>query len=390
MSSSFDDLASLCDYLSDNEGKIGRLRQEIEEIHKGFVSEFAQHRENWESALTNTVDLAEDHFEDLPEALRTAVDQRLPTLRQQKAQRLQESRDRVKELETERAGVEKEAQETTEAVKAANPRLNEREEQLKATLASERARLAEIDAQLAQAAGGLGWLLRFARIRHLRRERKPQAAKVGAAATRLDEVRRLWVETRTTASERETRCEEAWRLRTAEIAKSQQEIEELEDDFEGACLREALRQHFTELTAPLQSGLAELEQEWNQAAGFRQETQDYEGGVVAVSQIVGLLGGVAEGMGRFRESVEGVKKEQDMHAELSHLQFAAPDFVLQFDQIWDALWPTVQDEKAAISHPAEFAKIIQDVIGSRLTNEQIEAYFNTLGDTLNSATKAWG
>lgn len=389
MSNGFDDLATLIAYLDANREKIARLRQEVDEIHAGFSSEFAESREAWESDLAAAVGLARQRYGETDPALREAVEQRLPDVRQRKAQRLQEARDRLVQLEAERDSIEQDSVETTEALKATNPKLDAREEHLKQRLAQERAKLAEIDAQTAEAAAGLGWLLYCSRIFRLRGERKEQAVAVGTTSVRLNEVRRQWREMEQTATEAEERRQEAWRLRTTEIAKTAREIEELEDDFDGVCLRAALEEHFREADAAIRAGVEELDALLARGLQQRDEQREYENGIVAVSETLGLMGGVAEGMQRLGESVQGVKDEQDMHAELSHLRLEAPAYVLEFDRLWDALWPSVENEKSAIAHPARLAEILRDITGTRLTDERIQAYFETLGDTLTRATEAW-
>ena len=90
-----------------------------------------------------------------------------------------------------------------------------------------------------------------------------------------------------------------------------------------------------------------------------------------------------------QSSIEGVKKEQDMHAELSTLHFEAPPDLVQFHQIWDSLMTTVVDEKRSIEHPKAFADIVHQVTETRLSNENIEAMFNVAGSVLTEGTKQW-
>ncbi len=58
------------------------------------------------------------------------------------------------------------------------------------------------------------------------------------------------------------------------------------------------------------------------------------------------------------------------------------------------LWPEfrnqVRDEKALGKNPLEFSRTVRAVIQNRLTDQAIASMFETMGDALTRATKAWG
>jgi hypothetical protein len=137
------------------------------------------------------------------------------------------------------------------------------------------------------------------------------------------------------------------------------------------------------------AGAPEVDAALQEISAAKQRAADCEEGVIAVSQIMGLLKGVREGMERMQSSIEGVKKEQDMHSELSTLRIEAPPAFVQFHQFWDALLETVRDEKRSIEHPKAFADIIDQVVATTLSNESIEAMFTLAGNALTEATKQW-
>jgi hypothetical protein len=203
----------------------------------------------------------------------------------------------------------------------------------------------------------------------------------------LSEVRNLWAKHRAAGRDEEDRLQQAWRLRTAEIAKLTQELDGLTDDFEGVCRQAAIEDWVRAQETYAPTGASDLDEALKQLVAARQRAADCETGVVAVSEILGVLKGVGEGMARMQTSIESVKKEQDMHSELSTLKLEAPPEFLKFHGLWDALMETVVDEKRSIEHPKTFADIVRSVIDTYLNNDNLGLMFNMAGEVLNKATK---
>jgi len=386
---SFNDLGTMISYFEEQEEKIQRLVAEIDEINQGITSELVEAEDQRETAVAAAVSVADEGHDELAPWFREAVEAALPEMREAKTARRAELEKLISGLYEQRTEIEDQDAQKVEELAKANPQLNAREEELKQQRASIEAKVAEIETQLRRAGGGLGWLTGFGRIRELRKQHQQQATALYGVRERLREVRTTWERTQTEAQETKARLQAAWRLRTAEIAKLTQELDDLTDDFEGTCRRAAIEALIRERESYEPAGSAALDEALQGVVDWRQRYADCESGVIAVSEIMGLLNGVHEGMGRMRESIEGVKKEQDMHAELSTLQLAAPPAFLQFHQMWDALLETVVDEKRSIEHPKAFADIVREVTETRLSNENINAMFETAGNVLTEGTKQW-
>lgn len=386
---SFTDLATMISYFEEQEGKIQRLVAEIDEINQGITGELVEAQDQVETAVAEAVSLADEQYDKLAPWLVEAVEASLPAMREAKAARRAELEKAISDLYEQRAEIEQQDAQTMEELAKANPQLNAREEELKQQRAQAEAKTKEIEDQLLGAGAGLGWLTRFGRIRALRKQHQRQATMLYGIRERLGEVRTTWEKTEAEAQAEKKRLQTAWRLRTADIARHTQELDNLSDDFEGTCRRAAIESLIRERESYEPAGSEALDEALNTLARWRQRHADCESGVVAVSEIMGLLNGVDEGMRRMRESIEGVKKEQDMHAELSTLHLAAPPEFLQFHQIWDALYETVVDEKRSIEHPKAFADIVNQVTETRLSDETINAMFETAGSVLTEGTKQW-
>jgi len=386
---SFSDLGTMIGYFDEQMGKTRRLLEEIDEINTGITSEFVEAQDNVETAINNAVNLADEHYAEVGPPLKDAVEQALPAMHDIKGSRRVELEHLISDLYEERKKLEDEDAAQIAQLAEANPHLNEREEQLKAQRDALDAEIAMIEQQLVQSGSGLGWLLNAGKIGKLRKQHQARATQLYGIRERLQEVRGSWVQRQTQADESQRKLQQEWRLKTAEIAKLSQEMDSLTDDFEGTCRRAAIEEYIREQETYEPTAVAPLDEALQEVSRWRQRQADCESGVVAVSEIMGLLEGVREGMKRMCESIEGVKKEQDMHAELSKLHIEPPPAFLQFHLLWDAFMQTVVDEKRSIAHPKAFADIVRNLIDTRLTNEQIEAMFNLAGNALTEATKQW-
>jgi len=385
----FHDLATMIAYFVEQQEKIKRLTAEIDEINQGITTELVEAQDHVETAVANAGSVADQRLADLDPSIREPIEAQLPAMREAKTARKAELEQQIGDLEKARGEIEQQDAHEMAQLAQDNPNLNEREEILKRKVAEAEAAVAQVETQLQQAGAGLGWLFSAGRITKLRKQHQAAATALYGLRERLSEVRNTWVQHRTNAQQQDQRLQQAWRLRTAEIAKLTQELDGLSSDFEGACRHAAIEAWVRAQETYPSSGVAELDQALEQLVAWRGRLADCESGVVAVSEIMGLLKGVSEGLARMQTSIESVKQEQDMHSELSTLRIEPPAAFLQFHEIWDALLPTVQDEKRSIAHPKAFADIIHQVIGANLSNENIEAMFNLAGDTLAEATKQW-
>ncbi len=387
---SFHDLSSMIQYFHSQEAKIDRLMQEIDEINQGVTTALVEAQDGIETALSAAVLGADEQRDAVAPWLKQALEAGLPAMRDVKGSRRVELEKTISELYTQRTNIEQQEQQELDALAQANPALNAREEELKAQRAEIETSIARVESELRQAGAGLGWLTSSGRIRQLRKEHQLRATALYGIRERLSEVRNAWAGQEQKAKEVQDRLQQAWRLRTMDIAKLTQEMDSLTTDLEGVCRRQVIEDLFRQQESFEPTGVQALDQALQTLIQWRQRSAECESGVVAVSEILGLLKGVKEGMERMRSSIESLKQEQDMHSELSDLKLRAPDALLQFHQIWDALLPTVIDEKQSVAHPKELADIIHQVIGARLSDKDIEAMFNVAGNILTEATKRVG
>ncbi|MHB8995401.1 MAG: S46 family peptidase [Armatimonadota bacterium] len=387
----FHDLATMIDWMEGNCAKINALVTEIAEIQNEFETHFVEWQQRYENAKAAAIAWVEEHDWQEPQWLMDEVNQRLPQMRQQKQERLAELQKEITDLETQREGIEQQNDEAVTKLKKQNPRLNRREEKLKQQEIDAKDNFHRLSNDWRRTARGLGWLLRPGAVRRSREAMEEALEEWTTLSARLAEVRNSWLNLKEKTDETETTLQEAWRLRTAEIARLKRELSELQRDLDGAAKESALDEILDALAEPRQSNQPEFDKLLATVMEAHEASQRYEAGIGQVAELMGLVQGVCEGLTRMAESVRSVKAEQDMHAELTNLKLSADPAVLQFHSLWDQLAPLALDEMKAAAHPAQFAAAVKQAIGERLSNTNIDAMFNTLGNELDQATKQqWG
>lgn len=384
---SFHDLATMIAYMDAQCQKITGIVAEIEEIQRAFETRFVDSRQKFENAKAQAAVWVEQHGWQQPDWLATQIAERLPRIEEQKRQRLRELARELADLDRQRQEMESQSQARIAQLKDNNPRLNTREEELKARQEELQRALEAKLAQWRAAGRGLGWLVRPGPVQRLRQEAATLSEQLADTNTRLTEVRNAWTKIETNVEEHETQTQAAWRLRTAEIARLRREDHDLRTDLTGACREAALDEILDAIAEARASGLADFDALLAQVVSLHDQANDYERGIGQVAELMGIMKGVCEGLGRMRESVASMKQEQDMHAELRNLQLRAPDVALQFHALWDRLLPVVLDEKFAAEHPRDLAERLRAVTGEGLTDAALTAMFESLGKELDRAAK---
>ena len=383
----FNDLATMLAYMDDQCGKITGLVKEVDEIQRAFDTRFVETQQQFDNTKARVAAWVEAHGWQQPPWLAAALQERLPEVRKQKQERLPAVAKEIADLAEQRTGIEAQNTSATDALKESNPRLNDREEELKQQQTETQTALEERMAQWRAAAGGVGWLLQPGKVRKLRAEAESLADRVHDLNSRLTEVRNAWTTLEQKTHEAEAQMQQGWRLRTAEIARLKGEQTALQTDLDGV-VREAALDEILDAIAEAKTGDdPEFDKLLADLVALHDQNRDYQGGIAQVAELMGIMKGVCEGLTRMKESVEGVKKEQDMHSELADLKLQAPPVALQFHQLWDRLLPIVLDEKFAAQHPHDLASRLKQTIGDSLLPAAMDAMFTALGNELDRATK---
>lgn len=375
-------LGEFCRYVAQQEREIRNVYTEIEEVQQQFNEFHRQLVQAQQAALADTLPMLDDESAlppALAQSLLTVVDQERAKLEQEMAEvaTLVEARRE----EADRAIAQ--AQAELEALRQVNPQLDAEEEAIKAQCTAIQRAIPQFEAEIK----ALPWLTGFFRRRRLRKELEVQRANLVAELGRLREVRERWLEEKRGFQATQAELQSAWQVASTEAAKQQARLDYLQANVgrlsreRGAARFLAELEQAPEAPEPLAAALAKI-------AELNRTRAEYEAGLRAVAEALGLLKGLAEGMERFGRSADKVLEEQRRY-NLRQLRLELSDVVLGFHSLWPALRAQVKDEKTLGAQPAEFSRRVRAAIDGRLSDDAIAAMFESMGDALTRATKAW-
>ena len=386
-------LQKLSGYIEDNISQIEAVRKEMEEIQTGFNSKYVEWKADHDAALERLVEMVLGQMDEIGPDLKGRIDERVGEERRIVDERRQELRDKlIPQTQSEADTALKEGQSITEMMREENPRLNEKEETLKARRVKFEGELTSYNEQIRKLSGCLGVMFNFFKINRLDKKRQQVIGQLKYVQEALKEVRDEWREVRREMGTEEDTLQVRWQELTRKIAQLQGELDYLDDESnrENLALKRATRHVIDELKEPVVCPVADVKTELDAMVTLNVQTDDYQEGLGAVSSLMSLLVGVGEGMKRLNASVEGLIQEQRMHSSyLSALDVYVPDEVTAFHSQWEGLAQKVRDDGHLCENPAEFLATIRPVMEEGLSEENIKGMFGSLGEALSAATSRW-
>ena len=386
-------LQRLSDYIGGSPDQISTLRQEVEEIQIGFNSAYVEWKAEHDATLERLTEAGTDRLEEVGPALQTRVKERVVEEGRIIAERRQELRDKlIPATQAEADGALGEGQRLIEKLRELNPRLDKREEKLKAQRAALEEELAQLNDQIRGLSGCLGVMINFFKISKLDRQRQRVIGKLEAIRQDLKEVREEWQTTQHQIQDEQETLQARWQESTLQLAQLQGELDYLDDEAsrEALALKRAVRYVIDNLKEPIACPVGDVKQELDSMVGLNVQTDDYQEGLGSVGSLMSVLDGITDGLKRFDESVQGLISEQRMHSSyLPKLNVSVPDEVLAFHEQWDGLRRKVRDDGRLSAHPAEFVAAVRPVMEEDLSEANIKAMFESLGQALERATSTW-
>ena len=386
-------LQKLSGYIEDNISQIEAVRKEMEEIQTGFNSKYVEWKADHDAALERLVEMVLGQMDEIGPDLKGRIDERVGEERRIVDERRQELRDKlIPQTQSEADTALKGGQSITEMMREENPRLNEKEETLKARRVKFEGELTSYNEQIRKLSGCLGVMFNFFKINRLDKKRQQVIGQLKYVQEALKEVRDEWREVRREMGTEEDTLQVRWQELTRKIAQLQGELDYLDDESnrENLALKRATRHVIDELKEPVVCPVADVKTELDAMVTLNVQTDDYQEGLGAVSSLMSLLVGVGEGMKRLNASVEGLIQEQRMHSSyLSALDVYVPDEVTAFHSQWEGLAQKVRDDGHLCENPAEFLATIRPVMEEGLSEENIKGMFGSLGEALSAATSRW-
>jgi chromosome segregation ATPase len=380
-------------YLDNQKLAIEALIVQLDEIQVAFNAQFDRFKAQHDAMLDRLTDQLVGWLDDLDPALRAGVEQRLPEERR----RIDERRQKVREDYLPRRqqatdALLNQAQAELAELRALNPRLDAREEELKREKAKLEDQLEGLNDDIRRKSRGFGVLRHFVSITRDDRERQRIIGKLELINNSLLQVRREWEDKRQKIRANQAKLQEQWQVESIAVARLQSELDQLDDSFrcEDLALRRAIHHVVDVLKEPVSSSDLKLEAGLAEMVKLNVQTDAYHEGLSSVGGLIGLLRGISSGLEAIRKSIDGLRQEQEMHgAYLKPLEFTLPGRVETFHKQWSTLARRFLDEKTVAAQPAAFAAAIAPLLEGPLSQASIESMFNDLAATIERATAAW-
>jgi len=386
-------LEGLSGYITDSNEKIGAVRKETEEIQIGFNSAYVEWKAEHDATLERLTAAVIDRLEEVGPDLQTRVGERVVEERRIIAERCQALRDKlIPETQTGADETLGEGQRLVEKLRELNPRLDQREEKLKAERAALEAKLAQLNEHIHDLSGCLGVVIRFPKINKLDRQRQRVIGKLETVHQELKEVRQEWQTTQHQIQAEQETLQARWQESTLRLAQLQAELDFLDDEAsrEAMARKRATRHVIDNLKQPLACPIKDLKKGLDRMVEVNIQADDYQAGLGSASSLLSVLDGISDGLNRFNESVQGLIREHKLHsAYLPKLNVSIPDQVLGFHEQWDGLRRQVRDDGHLCTHPNEFVTAVRPVMEGGLAEANIKAMFDSLGQALSQATSSW-
>jgi hypothetical protein len=380
-------------YIDQQQKAIQALVAELDEIQVAFNAQFDGFKARHDSTLDR---LTEQVFQDVdaisPELMasieqqavreREAIDERRHKIREEYLPKRQQAADELLE----------QAQAEVTELRALNPQLDAREEELKAQKATLEQELASLNEEIRRKSRGLGVVLHFAAVFRADRDRQRTIGKLEALQESLGKVRSEWETRRKETEQHQAELQNRWQLESIAVARLQSELDQLDDEAsrESLATRRAIRHVLDALKVPSPGPDPELNVGLQEMIQLNIQTDDYHGGLASVGGIIGLARGIDSGLQAIAQSVEALLKEQQMHsAYLKPLDFDLPDRVKSFHEQWPVLARQFVDEKAIGGNPADFSAAVEPLLAQHLSQTSIEAMFGEMGAMIERATARW-
>ena len=381
-------------FISDTTKEIGSARQEVEEVQVGFNSAYVEWKAPHDATLAQLAETIEARLGQLGPDLRDRVVERQADERVAIAARFEElASTLIPEAQVEADSTIEGGQRLTVELRELNPRLDREEELYKKRRGALRAELDQLNEEIRRLSGCFVVVLNYFKLNKLDKQRQKVIGQLQVVENHLKRVREEWDTAQEGTRSQQDALRARWQELTLELAEMQVERDYLasEEKRENLARRRAIRHVVDNLKDDVACSDAQVKVELDRMVQLNSQTDEYEDGLSSVVGLLAMLDGVAEGMRRFGESVDGLQEEQRMHgANLPKLAIEVPDEVLGFHQLWPRLAQQVRDDQHLAANPDEFISAVQPVVEDALSNDRIDAMFGALGKALEIATKKWG
>jgi len=382
-------LAQFHRYLNDKRLELGACYNQLDQIRDELTEVFKREMAAWQETFAYCYPQLKAQREEMPTAFAKLIDR---TEAEEQARIRREITDLEREVKEGKARMDAltaDAQAATDALRAANPELDTREEALKrrvVRLQNEFTEAFEQEQALRSSPGAT--LSHYAKIRRLVKLQKTIKKQQAQTLERIHQTRKKWESSLEETGDVQAKLRSEWQEIGVRVSQAQGRHDRLQTHFETLAEEAGRRRVLEELSeAPNVSG--EFGEALKDLAARNKVRWAYEDALSAVAEALGLTQGMGKGMRRFQTSVSKVLGEQRRY-NLAQIQVRVPRSAAMLNQIWKQVTEATDDKKYMVAHPKEFAAIVEQQVVKRLTNETIQDFFEQMGKALNRATSAWG
>jgi translation initiation factor 2 alpha subunit (eIF-2alpha) len=375
-------------YLRDKSAELKACVDVIDEIHTQFQTMFQRELVIWQERFAECYPELSLHRDEMPTELQAYLDRIEAEELERLQQEIADLETQLEELRYEMDADMTRAQAAIKTLQEANPDLNRREEQLQATVVQLQDEYAQAYEELEELERpSMSWLTNAGAISRVKRKQRELKAKQAKALEELRAVRQQWLTMVQETSETQGQLRESWQQAGITSAELQARYDHLVNNLEDLARQDGMQRALLEIdqTYPVEG---ELGEQLAEIARHNVIRNNYEAGLGASSETLGLLRGIRTGMEKFSQSVSNVHAQQRRY-NLKQIKIVLPHDVGVVNQTWKQLQERVQDKQRMIENPLEFVDIAERYVIKRLTNEVIQRFFEQMGRALNLGTAAW-
>ena len=380
-------------YIADKTGEIGQVRREAEEIQVGFNSAYVEWKAQHDATLERLVEAVVPRLDEVGPDLRGRIEERVVEEQRIIAERREELEVLLIPVTQEEADqLLRQGQKLTEELHEVNPRLDKWEEELKAEQVALEAELKQLNGRIRRLSGCFVVAFNFFKVSKLDRQRQQVLGQLKTLHQELRRVRDEWQEVQRESGGEQQALQSRWQELAVGLAELQGERDYLAEraNREALALKRATRHVIDNLKEIIPCPATDVKAELDKMVELNVQTDDYEAGLASAVSLLALLDGIVEGLGRFSESVQGLRDEQGMHsAYLPKLSITVPAGVAAFHEQWEGLAQKVRDDGHLCAHPTEFVAAVEPVVQGDLSEANIKAMFEGMGQALDDATLGW-
>jgi translation initiation factor 2 alpha subunit (eIF-2alpha) len=375
-------------YLRDKSAELKACVDVIDEIHTQFQTMFQRELVIWQERFAECYPELSLHRDEMPTELQAYLDRIEAEELERLQQEIADLETQLEELRYEMDADMTRAQAAIKTLQEANPDLNRREEQLQATVVQLQDEYAQAYEELEELERpSMSWLTNAGAISRVKRKQRELKAKQAKALEELRAVRQQWLTMVQETSETQGQLRESWQQAGITSAELQARYDHLVNNLEDLARQDGMQRALLEIdqTYPVEG---ELGEQLAEIARHNVIRNNYEAGLGASSETLGLLRGIRTGMEKFSQSVSNVHAQQRRY-NLKQIKIVLPHDVGVVNQTWKQLQERVEDKQRMIENPLEFVDIAERYVIKRLTNEVIQRFFEQMGRALNLGTAAW-